>query len=113
MCLFFLLRYFPAVITVQISQRTLITPMAISWELILKYQAKSIPERHVLVLPMHSQTNTQPSCQIAPSFPSSPQTRRCQRGPTPDPDTGSEEDIVPDEPGESQDAKVEDESSSA
>lgn len=84
MCLFFLLQYFPAVITVQISQSTLITLMAISWELILKYQAKFIPEHHGLVLPLHSQTNEQPSCQIAPSFPSSPQT---QRGPTPDPNT--------------------------
>lgn len=43
MCLFFLLQYFPAVIAVQISQHTLITLMAISWELVLKYQAKFIP----------------------------------------------------------------------
>lgn len=83
MCLFFLLQYFPAVITVQISQRTLITLMAISWELVLKYQAKFIPKHHRLVLPTHSQTHKQPRCQIVPC-PSSPQSQRCHHSPTPD-----------------------------
>lgn len=83
MCLFFLLQYFPAVITVQISQCTLITLMAISWELVLKYQAKFIPRHHRLVLPTHSQTHKQPRCQIAPC-PSSPPTQRCHHSPTPD-----------------------------
>lgn len=59
MCLFFLLQYFPAVITVQISQHTLITLMAISWELVLKYQVKFIAKHHRLVFPLHSQTNKQ------------------------------------------------------
>lgn len=87
MCLFFLLQYFPAVITVQISQHMLITLMAISWELVLKYQTKFIAKHHTEVLPLHSQTNKQtnkPSCQIPLSLPSSLQTHHCQHGPTPD-----------------------------
>lgn len=115
MCVFFLLQYFPAVITVQISQRTLITLMAIFWELVLKHQAKFIPEHHGLALSTHSQTNKQPSSQIALSFPSSP--RCCQHRPTPDSSTGCricpEGHVAPDKTSESQDANVEDGSGSA
>lgn len=114
MCLFFLLQYFPAVIAVQISQHTLITLMAISWELVLKYQAKFIPSITDESSPCTPKQINSPAAKSP--LPSLWQTQRCQRGPTPDSDTGyricPERHVVPDEPSEGQDSNVEDGSGS-
>lgn len=109
MCLLFLLQYFHIVITVQISRSTLITPMAISSELVLLYQAKFVLKHRGLVFPTRSQTNSPAAKSAHPFLHCSPSALSVVPILTPTPPSDN---VTPDQPSENEEANVEDGSGS-